>query len=108
MARVSFRVPDSTKYELEARAGAHSISQYMLAMIERDWHGSDQYEAITAALDDLRAGMGDDAAGDGTPRGLLVELLLLMRAVAGPEAQRRAQAEVDRLGLDVWSAGRVE
>ena len=78
-AHVSFRVPDHTKDELEVRAGSSSISQYMIELIRRNWQRADQYAAIEAALDDLRA---SQRSGDSerAPLGLHVELLLLCEA----------------------------
>jgi hypothetical protein len=37
---------------------------------------------------------------------ILIELLLLLRTASKPDAKREAQAEVERLGFDVWDSSK--
>jgi len=111
MASVHFRLSESMKSELEWRAGSKTLSRYMIEMMERDWQRSDRYDDILAALDDLRASQRNRESGEdghGVPPGWMAEVLLLLRSMAGPAAQRSAQTEVKRTGIDVWGLDLLE
>lgn len=113
MVRVSFTLDQSMKNELSARAGGQGMSAYIRRILQREWGREDQlYEmeasmaALTAQLG--RVGANSQRGGDQMTRGALFEMLLLLRALAGPSRLRGAQAEVERVGLPVWESSMFE
>ncbi len=111
MARVSFALSDEMYNELSGRAGGAGVSAYVRAALEQAWGREDRNNALLAALDALTVRLDRDGSGGRAEpssahetQGALMELLLLMRAVAGPEKLRAAQAEVERLRLPVWGS----
>jgi hypothetical protein len=69
----------------------------------------DEQDLLAEELGALRAALernaGSEATGGGPPpfaAGVLVELLLLLRILAGPQKAAVAQKEVERRGLETW------
>jgi hypothetical protein len=68
----------------------------------------DAQDGTAAALAELQATLNGRAAAPAASNepnispGLLVELLLLLRQIAGPQRVGLAHKEVERRGLDVW------
>ena len=68
----------------------------------------DEQERTAAALADLQAALERKAAAPpksdepALSSGLLVEMLLLLRQLAGPQRAGVAQKEVERRGLEAW------
>ena len=69
----------------------------------------ERLEAADRVLGDLAAlrnALLDNAASAGLAppeRAALIELLLLMRAVATPEKLRQVRSDMKRLGIDPWT-----
>lgn len=111
MPRISFVLDQDTKNELSARAGAQGMSAYVRRILQREWGREDRYYELQASMDALATRLARDAGGgNGRPadntatQGALFEMLLLLRALAGPTGQSAAQAEVKRVGLPVWGS----
>lgn len=109
MPMVSFALSDEMKNELSARAAGAGMSAYMRACLEQAWGREDRNNALLASLDALtarldRGHMTGSAGTQQNTEGALMELLLLLRAIAGPDRIRSAQAEVERVGLPVWGS----
>jgi len=98
-------------YEDEAARQGKALATYLRERLE----AQDDEQARSAALRaELANGMaelrgivergGSSATGDSTgdPR-ILLELLILMRAIAGPEKLKMAHAELKRQGLKHWT-----
>jgi hypothetical protein len=63
----------------------------------------DEQDRSEAALAEIRASIERGVAATAASRGLLVELLLMLRQLAGPQRAGLAQKEVERQGLELWS-----
>jgi hypothetical protein len=63
----------------------------------------DEQDRATAALAEIQASLERSAAAATANRGLLVEMLLVLRQLAGPQRSVIAQREVERQGLELWS-----
>lgn len=67
----------------------------------------DTLEMILQRLDQRPGSDGQPTAGiDRQSMAILIELLLLLRTASKPDAKREAQAEVERLGFDVWDSSK--
>jgi len=64
----------------------------------------DEHEQVTAALEELRASVerGVGEKQERTQQAALLEILLILRQVGGPQKSGIARAEVERLGLEPW------
>ncbi|MGV1121185.1 MULTISPECIES: plasmid mobilization protein [Xanthomonas] len=106
MASITFRCSEREKIEIEQRASnsGMNITDYVKARLLGT---DDSRDLLQAIAERLEHGAGDVAGPGGIGRGelaMLVELLLMMRHTVKPDTQRQAQAEVERLGLEVWSS----
>lgn len=109
MPAITFKCTAAQKDELEARSNGN-VSQYIKDVL----FGHMSREDELAHLVEMVERIGNTAPAEGeSPRasgldlatqGMLIEMLLLMRTAVKPNAQREAQAEVDRLGLPVWQS----
>ena len=65
----------------------------------------DEHERVAAALDELRASV-ERGVGEKRERELnaaVLEMLLLLRAIAGPQKSAVMFKEVERQGLEPWA-----
>ncbi len=65
----------------------------------------DERERTATALAEIQASLAR-ISGANLPAlpGILVEMLLILRQIAGPQRSGLAQKEAERQGLEVWSA----
>jgi len=100
---VGIRLPREVwvRHSAAAQALGLPLSVYLRQRLDKE-------DGTAVALAELQAALERQAAASPTrdePRvshGLLVELLLLLRQVAGPQRADLAQREVERRGLPVW------
>ena len=103
MPTITFRCTEAEYIELHDRAGGN-MTRYLKDLV---FGQIDQKNALEAILQRLDSAPGQQAQGsdlDGQTRAIFVEILLLMRGTVKPATKREAQAEVERLGMDVWSS----
>ena len=106
MPTVSFRCTETQKIELEERSQG-DISEYVRRQLFRQMEQEDTLEMILQRLEQRPSGDGQPGAGiDRQSMAILIELLLLLRTASKPDAKREAQAEVERLGFDVWDSSK--
>lgn len=91
-----------TRFNVEAQALGVSVGTYVRRRLEDE-------ESLTARLDVIRAaverGAKAPAPAAALPplvEGAIVELLLLLRQMAGPQKALMAQKEVERRSLPAW------
>lgn len=102
---VHFRIAQAA-YEAEsaaAQAVGQSLAMRLRGVVERDAAMVAELQAIRADLAEIAAGLGQSSAPD-AQAGMLAEVLMLLRVIAGPEKVRMVQADVVRVGLKVWEA----
>jgi len=100
MPIMNFRVSDPEKAELEAR-GRGNTSKYIR---DRLFGAIEDHDLLHRMLDRLEHGGEGQPFAAALELSMLTELLLLMRLSVKPDAMKQAQAEVERLGLQVWSS----
>ena len=92
-----------TRFNVEAQALGVSLGTYVRRRLE-------EQDRFAANLDVLRAAI-ERGAANAPPQasalpplleGAIVELLLLLRQIAGPQKSLIAQKEVERRGLPTW------
>lgn len=107
MATVSFRCTEAQKIELEERAQG-DISGYVRQKLFRQMEQENTLELILQRLDEQAENAGGTQASgmDRQSTSMLIELLLLLRTASKPDAKREAQAEVERLGFQVWESSK--
>ena len=104
--QVSFRLSQEAwkQYSAEAEARDLPLGTFLRRRLEHQ-------EQVLATEADLRARSAAPAATENGPtspaamRGTLVELILLLRSIAGPERSRVARSEVVRQGLPTCDLG---
>jgi hypothetical protein len=90
------------RYSTEAAAKHLGLSTYLRQRLEEQDRLIAELAALRQAVEELSTD-GSFATGDGaaTP-GMALETLLLCRAIAQPQRVDMVQAEVRRVGLEVW------
>lgn len=102
-------------YEDEAAQQGKALATYLRERLEAQDNEKTRSAALRA---ELANGMAElrgivERGGSSTPgdyagdQSILLELLILMRAVAGPDRIKMAHAELRRQGLSVWSGREV-
>jgi hypothetical protein len=92
-----------SRYSTEAQARGVALGTYLRQRLE-------QQDRLIAELA-IRAATEQDAAtrdrpaadGSSTDSGTLVEVLLLIRSIVGPQKSAMVHREIERLGLSSWS-----
>jgi len=82
------------RHSAAAQARGLPLGAYLRQLIE-------EHEQVAAALDELRAAV-ERGVGEKRERALnaaLLEILLILREIAGPQRSRAARKEVERQGL---------
>lgn len=103
--KVSVRLsPDAfTRYSGEAHTRRVSLATYLRQRIEEQDRAVAEL-AIRAATEQSAVANDQPAASDPpNDSGTVVEVLLLLRSIAGPQKSAMVRKEVERLGLTSWS-----
>ena len=110
MANIGIRLTEAQRTELEERSAPFggNITEYVKSVL---FLQQDALGQILMRLDTPAQGTGATPAAGVTldardVEGMLVEIVLLMRVAAKPETRKQAWAELERLGLPVWSPNR--
>lgn len=91
-----------TRYSGEAQARGVALGTYLRQRLEEQDRLVAEL-AIRAAAEQGASNREPPASSDSaTASGTLVELLLLLRSLAGPQRSAVAQKEVERRGLSSW------
>lgn len=107
MANINIRITEAQKAELEARSGG-STSDYVRSLLFGEHAGLEAVmDRIDHLADDIAEGRllpesSQPEAETGALEPMLMEILLMLRAMVKPETMRMAQAEVKRRGLTPW------
>jgi len=108
MPRVTIRVTEAQKAELEARSGGNA-SDYVRSLLFGEQAGLEAVlDRIDHLADDIAEGRLLPVQGEPQPAGddrltpMLLEVLLLLRATVKPETMRMAQSEMKRRGFTPW------
>lgn len=98
-------------YEDEAARQGKPLATYLRERLEAQDDKKDRSAALRAELANGMAELrgivergGSSTPGDKTgDSSILLELLILMRAIAGPDRIKMTHAELRRQGISVWS-----
>ncbi|HGA2320760.1 TPA: hypothetical protein ACIRVE_005384 [Pseudomonas putida] len=105
--RVGFRCSMDEKLRIE-EASDGNVSDYLRELVLEKMDQRDLIDDMHQMLKSMesrqpRSGNGPATGADTMTQAILLELLLLMRAVTPVERRHEAQAEVQRNGLEPWS-----
>jgi hypothetical protein len=91
------------RYSAEASGLGMGLSTYLRERLEQQEALSGELAALRRAVE-RSAATAAPAAGAGGPGspGILLEVLLLLRMLVGPQKTGLAQKEVERRGLETW------
>ncbi|CAZ15870.1 hypothetical protein XACN24_15840 (plasmid) [Xanthomonas albilineans] len=106
MASITFRCSEREKIEIEQRASnaGMTLTDYTKTRLFGVDDSRDLLQLIADRLEYGGAAGGGNAGIGQAELAMLAELLLMMRLTVKPDTQRQAQAEIERLGLQVWSS----
>jgi hypothetical protein len=90
------------RYSGEAAILSKPLSTYLRERLEREDELLAELASIRRAVENLAAAPRSSSGDGGASPGLLLEVLLLCRSLAQPQRTETAQAELRRLGVDVW------
>lgn len=103
-APIQLRLDPKIRAQLEADAAGRRV---LVSELIRE--RLDLAQMVQSRIDELREEidikLGDHGRRQETSaldRGVQLETLLLLRAIARPDSQRMVTAEIERLGLPVW------
>ncbi len=102
---IGMRLPSEAwqRYSAAAQRLGLPLSTYLRQRLDDQDHLADELAALRAELQ--RKATTDEPKADGAPAfdpGLLVEMLLLLRMLAGPQNANVAQKEVERRKMKSW------
>ena len=103
--QVTLRLAPETWARLSAQAQDHCVplATYLRRRLEEEDHIDAELGVLREVVERCaRTPGGDGERGTKVPPGVLVEMLLLLRALAGPQRAAMAQGEVGRRGLEIW------
>lgn len=96
------------RYASEATALAKPLATYLRERLEREDELVAELASIRRAVENLAAAPAHASStyerGE-FPSGMLLEVLLLCRAMAQHQRMETVQAELRRLGVDMWQPG---
>ena len=108
MPNINIRITEAQKAELEARSRG-STSDYVRSLLFGEQAGLEAVlDRIDHLADDIAEGrllpesIQTRETGARSLEPMLMEILLMLRAMAKPETMRGAQAEVKRRGFMPW------
>lgn len=91
------------RYSAEAQARRVAVATYLRERLEHEDRVIAEI-AVRAAIEQNAAARDQPAAdGSSTISGTLVEVLFLLRSIAGPQKSAMVHKEVERLGLTSWN-----
>ena len=102
---VCLRLSDTawTRYSEEAQARGMALATYLRRHLEEQDRILAELAALRAALEQRAPPVEPtDRPTTAIEAGALVELLLLLRSLAGPQKAAVVQKEVERRGLEIW------
>jgi hypothetical protein len=102
-AAVRLRSDVWTRYSAEAQALGVSMGTYLRRRLEEQDRLAAEFAALRAAVErsePARALVAPDLPA--ILVGAIVEVLLLLRSLVGPQKAAVAQKEVERRGLEMW------
>lgn len=82
-------------YETEAAYRGQSLGVYLRERLEKSETSSQDIQSIRELLENLSPSSSHE-------QGILLEILLLLRCLAGPEKMLLVQKELKRLNIPVW------
>jgi len=91
-----------TRYSTEAQARGVALGTYLRQRLEEQDRLVAELALRAAAEHDAAAREQPAASDPPSDSGTLVEVLLLLRSLAGPQKSAVAQKEVERRGLSSW------
>jgi len=103
--QVTLRLAPEVWARLSAKAQEYCmpLATYLCRRLEEEDHIDAELGVLREVVErSARPTAGDGERGPSVPPGALVEVLLLLRALAGPQRAAMAQGEVGRRGLEVW------
>lgn len=103
MPTVCFRCSEAEQIEITDRARGN-VSEYLRGLVFGQSDPNQALDLILQRLDEQPENPSSVSGLDDRSKAILVELLLIMRATVKPQTLREAQAEVERLGFEVWSS----
>jgi hypothetical protein len=100
-----------TRYVAAAEAQGVSLATYLRGRLEQQDQLQEHQRQLERTLTALHRAVEHSASArpappaqsQATPPAILVEMLLLLRSLAGPQTATVAQKEVERRGLKSWS-----
>jgi hypothetical protein len=108
---IRFSDEEHARYEAmaaEAFPKPLPLSTYLKRRLAAGDNMADAIRVLGYAVDDLSRRKPDQYRDDAAPADtsrILLEILLLLRAVANPQHVRSVQSELQRLGIGAWQAG---
>ena len=101
MAPLNVKIPQELREKLQEKALDYemSYSEYVRELLERRIDKDEQMSALFRLLSDKAQDTGPVVQTDNT---ILVEMLLLIRLMAGTEKQSNAKAYMKMYGLEPW------
>jgi len=92
------------RYSAEAQAQGVTMGTYLRRRLEQEDRLEGELAALRRAVERKPPEPATTAGVAGAfPAGALVEVLLLLRFLAGPQKAAIVQKEVERRGLETWS-----
>jgi hypothetical protein len=87
-------------YQAEAQARGKPLGTYLRERLEVQDDLAAELAALRRAID--RAPGRSDGTAASADMGVMLELLLLVRSIAGPQKMQMVQQELQRIGLSIW------
>ncbi len=90
------------RYAAEAAGLTKPLSTYLRERLEREDELLAELASIRRAVENLAAAEPSSSGNGSASPGMLLEVLLLCRALAQHQRSETVQAELRRLGVEVW------
>jgi hypothetical protein len=105
---VAIRFPETVwaRYSAEAQAQRMALGAYLRERLEQQDAIADELAGLRRAIEEGAPSRPPERAAPGATAGLdqavALEMLLILRQLAGPQRATLAQKEVERRGLTPW------
>ena len=93
-----------TRYSIEAQGRRIALATYLRQRLEEQDRLVAELALRAATEQSAAAGEQPAGAAPASDSGTIVEVLLLLRSIAGPQKSAVARKEVERRGLASWSS----